>query len=188
MSPRIPPANPPFSQDIQTRLDKMMPKGMPPLALFATLARDSRLFHRFMDGGLLDQGHLTLRQRELVIDRITALSGSEYEWGVHVMLFAKQAGISKAEVAATVRGGSSDLVWGEADRVLLAACEQLHETCTLDDEAWTGLAAHYSEEAILEILMLCGFYRTVSYLTNALKLPLERFGARFPAAAAGASG
>jgi hypothetical protein len=28
--------------------------------------------------------------------------------------------------------------------------------------------------------MLAGYYRTVSYLTNALRLPLETYGARFP--------
>ena len=34
---------------------------------------------------------------------------------------------------------------------------------------------------MLELLMLCGFYRTVSYLANALRLPLEEGAARFPA-------
>jgi hypothetical protein len=32
----------------------------------------------------------------------------------------------------------------------------------------------------LEIMLLCGFYRTVSYLANGLKLPLEEKAARFP--------
>ena len=30
--------------------------------------------------------------------------------------------------------------------------------------------------------MLCGFYRTVAYLANGLKLPLEETAARFPKA------
>ncbi len=34
---------------------------------------------------------------------------------------------------------------------------------------------------MLEIILLCGFYRTVSYLANALALPLEANAARFPA-------
>jgi hypothetical protein len=42
-----------------------------------------------------------------------------------------------------------------------------------------------SEMALMEVLMLAGFYRTVSYLTNALGLPLESHAARFPAKAAG---
>ena len=182
MSARMEAASPPFAPEVQSRLDQVMPKGVPPLHLFATLARDSRLFERFIAGGLLDQGHLTLRQRELVIDRITALSGSEYEWGVHVTFFAKRAGLSKAEVAATARDGSANPIWNDADRALLAACEQLHQSCSIDDAAWAALAEHFADEAILEVIMVAGFYRTVSYLTNSLKLPLERFGARFPAA------
>jgi len=34
---------------------------------------------------------------------------------------------------------------------------------------------------MLELLLLAGFYRTVSYLTNALRLPPEAYAARFPA-------
>ena len=33
---------------------------------------------------------------------------------------------------------------------------------------------------MLEIILLCGFYRTVSYLANGLALPLEATAARFP--------
>lgn len=36
---------------------------------------------------------------------------------------------------------------------------------------------------MLELLMLAGFYRTVSCLTNALRLPLEADAATFAAAA-----
>ena len=38
----------------------------------------------------------------------------------------------------------------------------------------------FPENALIEILMLAGFYRTVSYLTNAMNLPLEDVGIRFP--------
>jgi alkylhydroperoxidase family enzyme len=181
MQSRIAPAQAPFAPEIQQRLDRLMPKGVPPLTLFTTLARDKRLFERFMGGGLLDPGHLTLRQREIVINRITALSGSEYEWGVHVAFFAKTAGLDAAQIASTAKAGAADPVWSDDERVLLLACDQLHATCTIDDALWQRLGTAYSEEAILEILMLAGFYRTVSYLTNALRLSNEPFGAKFPA-------
>ena len=42
------------------------------------------------------------------------------------------------------------------------------------------MTTEFGEMALVEILMLAGFYRTVSYLTNALRLPLESYGARFP--------
>lgn len=59
-------------------------------------------------------------------------------------------------------------------------CDELHRTCSLSDRLWTELRREYSEEAVLELLMVAGFYRTISYLTNALRLPLEAFGTRFP--------
>jgi alkylhydroperoxidase family enzyme len=180
MVARISPAQPPFAAEIQERLDRVMPKGIPPLALFTSLARDKRLFARFMAGGLLDPGHLTLRQREIVIDRITALSGSEYEWGVHVTMFAARAGLNEGQIRATATSDAAEPTWTDEDRILINACDQLHHTCDLDDGIWNGLRVHFSEEAILEIIMLAGFYRTVSYLTNALRLPLETYGARFP--------
>ncbi|MFI4880486.1 MAG: carboxymuconolactone decarboxylase family protein [Steroidobacterales bacterium] len=153
--------------------------------LFTTLARDERLFSRFFSGGLLDRGHLTLRQREIVIDRTTALCGSEYEWGVHIALFGARVGLTPPQIASLARGGPRDLCWSAEDRVLLQMCDALHGECSLNDELWESLRAIFNEEAMIELLMLAGFYRTVSYLTNALRLPLEANGARFPPAPAG---
>jgi alkylhydroperoxidase family enzyme len=186
MSARLEPARPPFPAEVQTWLDRTMPPGAPPLVLFTTLARDPRLFQRFMSGGLLDRGHLTLRRRELVIDRVTARCGSEYEWGVHVAFFGARAGLSGEERASLVGGGPADPCWPDDERALLAACDQLLDRCDLDDAGWDELRRHFSEEAALEVIMLVGFYRTVSTLTRALRLPLEPFAARFADASAAA--
>ncbi len=43
------------------------------------------------------------------------------------------------------------------------------------------LRSHLGEEALLELLLLAGYYRTVSYLTNALQLAQEGRSAGFPA-------
>jgi alkylhydroperoxidase family enzyme len=179
MNPRIAPAQPPYAPEAQAAFDRIMPIGVAPLVLFTTLARDARLFERFRNGSLLDKGHLTLRQREIVIDRITALSGSEYEWGVHVAFFAEAAGLDTAMQRSLVHGGATDPCWVEEDRLVIRACDALHTTCDIDDALWAGLRAKFSEEALMEILLLAGFYRTVSTLTNALRLPLEAYAARF---------
>ena len=55
-----------------------------------------------------------------------------------------------------------------------------HARATLDDAEFAALSAHYDDDQVLEIILLCGFYRTVSYLANALALPLEATAARFP--------
>jgi alkylhydroperoxidase family enzyme len=179
--PRIALATAPYPQEIQARFDALMPPGVAPLALFRVLARDQRLFQRFMGAGLLDKGHLTLRQREIVIDRVTARCGSEYEWGVHVAFFAKRTGLDEAQLRSLVKGSAEDACWKAEDAMLIRFCDALEASCDIDDALWTEMRARFSEEAILELLLLAGFYRTVSYLTNALRLPLETYAARFPA-------
>ncbi len=181
MDARIAPATAPYPDDIQAWLDRTMPPGKPPLRLFNTLARDPRLCRKFFSAGLLDRGHLTLRQREIVIDRTTALCRSEYEWGVHIAIFGARVGFTPEQVHSLVHGGSADACWTAADRRLLRLCDALHHDCDVDDALWQQLREDFSEEALLELLMLAGFYRTVSYLTNALRLPLEPDGSRFPA-------
>jgi alkylhydroperoxidase family enzyme len=180
MSAKIAAAREPFSDTIQAWLSKTMPPGRAPLALFSTLARDERLFTKFFSGGLLDRGHLGLRQRELVIDRTTALNKCEYEWGVHVAAFGQRAGLTAEQVQSLVHGSPDDDCWSRQDRLLLSLCDELHLTSTVSDELWEALRREHSEEAMLELLMLAGFYRTVSYLCNALQLPLEFDAARFP--------
>jgi alkylhydroperoxidase family enzyme len=70
--------------------------------------------------------------------------------------------------------------WSGAERALIRACDELHATADLSDEAWGDLRRHMTEMAVVEIVMLAGFCRTVSYLTNSLRLPLETFAKRFP--------
>jgi alkylhydroperoxidase family enzyme len=181
MSARIASAAPPYPLSIQSRFDNLMPPGVPPLALFTMLARDERLFERFMGGGLLDKGNLTLRQREVVIGRVTGQCSCEYEWGVHVAFFARKAELTEAQLHSLVCGGPDDECWtDESDRRLIRVCDALHRDATLDDDLWSALSAGFPEQACLEILMLAGFYRTVSYLANATTLPLESYAARFP--------
>ncbi len=187
MTARMTALTPPYAPDLQAWFDTVM-RGKPPLRLFTTLARDRRLFGKFAAGSLLDRGHLTLREREVVINRTTALCGAEYEWGVHIAAFGDKAGFTGAQVAAFVDGSPLDACWHDEDRDLLRLCDQLHHTCDIDDALWTALRARFSDEALLELLLLAGFYRTVSTLTNALRLPLEPDARRFPVARAGTAG
>lgn len=181
MSPRIAPATEPFPAAIKERLDKLTRDERPPLTLFTTLARDERLFRMFFSGSLLDPAStLGIRLREIVIDRITALSGSEYEWGVHVSVFGTEAGLSEAQIVSTVKGDANDACWNAQEGALIAACDELHASCTISEMSWDKLRSHFSDAQIIEILMLAGRYRIVSYLTNAIQMPLESWARRFP--------
>ena len=178
---RIAPLQPPYDQDIQAQFDRIM-RGAPPLMLFRVVAGHSRAWEKVRAGGLLDKGPLSLREREIVIDRTCARTGCEYEWGVHVAIFADAAGLTDQQVRATVRGEADAPCWTAAEQALIATVDALHERASLSDEEYKALSAHYDDAKIFEIMLLCGFYRTVSYLANGLELPLEEKAARFPEA------
>jgi alkylhydroperoxidase family enzyme len=177
--PRIAPLQPPYAPEIQAQFDRIM-HGAPPLVLFRVIAGNARAWEKFRAGSLLDRGPLSLREREIVIDRTCARTGCEYEWGVHVTTFADAAHLTEQQVRATVLGAATEACWSAAEQALIAAVDALHDRATLDDAEFKALSAHYDEAKILEIILLCGFYRTVSYLANGLALPLEGKAARFP--------
>jgi alkylhydroperoxidase family enzyme len=177
---RIAPLEPPYAPEIGEQFDRIM-RGAPPLMLFRVVAGNPRAWEKFRAGGLLDRGPLSLREREIVIDRTCARTGCEYEWGVHVSAFAEAAHLSDAQVRATVLEGADAPCWSAAEQALIAAVDALHLRASLGDDEFKALSAHYDDAKILEIILLCGFYRTVSYLANGLDLPLEPKAARFPA-------
>lgn len=177
--PRIAALEPPYEAEIQNQFDRIM-RGAPPLMLFRVMASNPRAWEKFRAGGLLDRGPLTLREREIVIDRTCALNRCEYEWGVHVTAFAQAARLTEAEIRATVHEGAKAPCWSVAEQALIAAIDALHARATLSDQEFSALSSHYDDAKILEIILLCGFYRTVSYLANGLRLPLEETAARFP--------
>ena len=178
-APRIAPLQPPYPPEIQTQFDRIM-RGAPPLVLFRVMAGHARAWEKFRGGSLLDRGPLSMREREIVIDRTCAQTGCEYEWGVHVATFAEAAHLTDEQVRATVCEDADAACWSPAEQALIAAVDALHDRATLSDAEFKALSSHYDEARILEIIMLCGFYRTVSYLANALALPLEQNAARFP--------
>ena len=178
--PRIEPLSPPYADEARAGFDAIMPPGAEPLVLFRTLATSARAWERFRAGSLLDKGPLTLRQREILIDRTCARDGCEYEWGVHVAIFAERAELTLEQADATVLAGPDAACWSEEDAALIGLADALHERASLDAAEWAGLSARFCEAQILEALMVCGFYRTVAYLANGLDLPPEPGAARFP--------
>jgi alkylhydroperoxidase family enzyme len=176
---RIAQLEPPYAPEIKAQFDRIM-RGAPPLALFRVVAGNPRAWEKFRAAGLLDPGPLTLREREIVIDRTCALTGCEYEWGVHVAIFAAAAQLTDEQVRTTVREGADAPCWSAAEQALIAAVDALHHRATFSETEFKALAAHYDEAKIFEVILLCGFYRTVSYLANGLDLPLESNAARFP--------
>lgn len=176
---RIRPVEPPYSTAVATAFARVMPEGVPPLALFRTLAVNERVFLRVMAGGLLNRGSLTLRERELVIDRTCFRCGAEYEWGVHVAFFGARIGLTADETRDLCAEDPDATGFGARERLLFRLCDELHATAHVSDGLWAALAGEWSAEQLVELVVLVGYYHAIAFATNALRVPLEPFAARF---------
>jgi 4-carboxymuconolactone decarboxylase len=182
--PRLAPLASPYSPELQALLTKMTPPAAPGiLALFRVLAHNPVLAERMSGwGGYLlgRKASLSLRDREVVIDRTCARCGAEYEWGVHVAAFGAAAGFTAQQNAAIAAPLAQDDALTVRDRLLVRMADQLHDSANVSDALWQELAQHWTAPQLLELLVLAGWYRAISYVCNATQVPLEDWAARWP--------
>ena len=181
---RLAPLAPPYTPELQALLMKITPPAAPEiLALFRTLAHNPEMAERAGGwGGYLlgRKASLPLRDREVVINRVCARCGAEYEWGVHVSAFGRAAGFSDADNAAIADPASGGQGLAQRDGLLLRLVDELHDSSTVSDALWRELAALWSAPQLIELLMLAGWYHAISYVCNAARVPLEPWAARWP--------
>ncbi|MFD3481082.1 carboxymuconolactone decarboxylase family protein [Streptomyces sp. NPDC058695] len=171
--PRVEPLSPPYDEGTSEVLDLL---GHSPIQLFRVWARRPDLARAVASWGsyyFSRRSALTLRQRELVIDRTTALCGADYEWAVHVAGFAEKAALDAAQLASLATGSPTDDCWNATDRAVLAAVDELHTTFDLRDDTWANLVAAADQDAALELVLVCGWYHAISFAVRALRLPFE---------------
>src|SRR5262249_35367648 len=178
--PRVEPVSAPYSPELQAVFDRIMPPGVAPLTLFTTLARVPRIYDRFRAASLLDRGPVSMRHREIVIHRTCARCRCAYEWGVHVAFFSNRVELTPEQVRATVLAAGEGPVWSDQQRLLTGVVDELHRSATISDELWTAMHGVFNVDQIFELIALVGFYHTVSFFANGLKIPLEPYGAPFP--------
>jgi alkylhydroperoxidase family enzyme len=180
---RIEPYQPPYPTDVAERLAAMMPAGVPPIGLFRTFVHNLPMTEAMGTWGAYELSRrlsLSLRDREILIDRTTARCGCEYEWGVHIAFFAARAGLSDEQVRSLTHGSADDPCWtDERDRVLVSAADALHDTAAIEDALWPRLTAVFDEQQLLDLLFLCGWYHAISFAANGAGVELERTAPRF---------
>lgn len=138
--------------------------------IFTTLARHRRLFWPWLRfaATLMPGGRLPRADTELMILRTAHNCDCEYEWRHHERL-ACQAGLSAAEVA-RIRRGPEAAEWGERQRLLLAACDELHGRRDISDRLWEFLRGSLSEVELIEMCMLVGHYEMLAMTLNTLRV------------------
>jgi alkylhydroperoxidase family enzyme len=174
---RIAPLEPPYTGETAAQLAEMMPAGAAPIALFRVFAKNLPMARAMTGWGRYELGReltLTRREREIVIVRTCARNGCEYEWGVHVAVFAERVGFGAAELAALTTGRPDDPCWTQPrEQALIRAVDQLSERADLDDATWAALRELFDEAELLDTVLLCGWYRAISLVARTLRVPGE---------------
>lgn len=180
---RIAPLDAPYAADVAAQLDSMMPDGLPPLALFRTFARNLPMTIAVHQWGRYQLGRrlsLTLREREIVIVRTCGRCRCEYEWGVHLMVFADRAGLTGDEIASLTLGSADDPCWAPGrERVLIRVADALHDSSDVGDELWRAAKDVLAEPELLDLLLLCGWYHAISFAARAARIEPEPNAPRF---------
>jgi hypothetical protein len=189
VTPRLPPLDPPYEPEVEAQLSRMMPAGVPPIALFRTFVRSLPMTEALTAWGSYELGprlSLSMRDREIVIDRTCARCGCEYEWGVHVAFFAERVALDHRQIASLTSGCADDDCWSEErDRLLIRAVDALYDQSDIPDPLWRALAGVLSPANLLDLLLLCGWYHAISFVARGARLPLEPGAPMFASAGGG---
>jgi alkylhydroperoxidase family enzyme len=176
--PRIPFCD---AEDDETRelLSRTVVRDGRPLNLFFLLAHHPALLKRWNAmGAQLLNGFLPAREREIVILRTAWLVGSEYEFGQHTLV-ARSVGLTDDEIVACT-SDEPGTAWLPDEVDLLAMADQLFTGDDIDDGLWTRLAGRWTPADIVELIVLCGYYRLVGTFMRTTRLPREPGVPGFP--------
>lgn len=165
------------------------PRPGPPRPLASTPVNIARMWMRYPK--LMDAHHvmgrhlmgpestLTRRERELGILRIGVLRQSEYEFVQHRDFNLTDGPLSEEEIFRVVAGPDAP-GWSDVDAALLRAVDEMHDNAFIADATWATLAGSWSEEQLMDFIVLIGQYWMVSTMLNSVGVQLEAGREGFP--------
>ncbi|MGB3302815.1 carboxymuconolactone decarboxylase family protein [Gordonia sp. (in: high G+C Gram-positive bacteria)] len=142
--------------------------------IFSTLGRSKGLFRGWLhfSSRMMPFGELSRRESEMIIIRVAHLRGSDYELDHHRRLGAK-AGIDSAEFERIIEG--PDAGWGDRQRTLLLAVDELVGTRDLSDPTWDSLRRHLTERKAIAFTLLVGQYDMLATTISTLRIARDQF-------------
>jgi alkylhydroperoxidase family enzyme len=181
--PRIAPGGPREVGRITWLLMTLVTKrtGGPIPNVMRTLGRHRGLFipWLFYSSRLMPFGSLHGTESELIILRVAARTGSDYERFHHEAL-GSQAGLGADVIAwsAMPKGAdeaapANDGIDGPRAELLVRATDELLDDRDLSEATWAELRAHYDERRCLEICLLAGHYAGLAATLKAARVQIE---------------
>ena len=144
----------------------------PTVNIYRTIARHPEAAAAMVNlGRTLRDGHLSPRRREVLILRTGWNCRSAYEFAQHRRV-GLEVGMTLEDIRRIQDGPDAD-GWDEVERELCRMADELHDEKGITDETWTALTSHFDELEIIEAIMFVGYYHLISFVLNALGVPLE---------------
>lgn len=137
------------------------------LAHYPALAKAFSTFNAHVAGS----STLPVREREIVILRLSWLRRSEYEYAQHVIL-GRRAGLGDDELQ-WLQQGPEAAGWPAGDADLVRAVDELHGLSRITADTWARLARRYDQSQLLDLLFLVGCYDALALAINSLATPAE---------------
>jgi 4-carboxymuconolactone decarboxylase len=109
---------------------------------------------------------LPVRHRELAIMRSAWLGGVDDQYVNHTLI-GLECGLTADELDRIPTGPDAP-GWSAEDAAVLRAVDELHYRCGVGDQTWETLARIYDERQLIELLLLVGNYRALSYIQNSI--------------------
>jgi|SRR5215469_15209175 len=110
------------------------------------------------------------RLTEVAILAVASRWQAEFEWSAHARL-AREAGVPDGVVDAI--GAGSDPEFTEDDeRIVHATARELVISGQLRTATYAAARELLGDTGIVELVALCGYYTTISFLLNAFEVPL----------------
>lgn len=179
-SPRLEPVSEPTDEQREVLERAGTRPGSDPLNIFATMVHNRRVANRavLLGGAFLGKGTIPEREREVVILRVGHRASAVYEFGQHVLI-GRRVGLTDAEIAALATDESSH-AWSDGDRDLIAMVDELCADDCVSDATWAALADRWTDEQLVELVVLAGYYRMISGFLNSAGVQLDEGVPGFP--------
>lgn len=175
-SPRIPPVR--YPDQYQNEVLAKTPSRLDgrPFNVFLTLVHHPRLLKRFnVLAGAFQAGILDAADRELVILRVAARCGSQYEFEQHAPM-GVEVGLVDKDIE-YLRKGLICPEWDQRQQALIAFTDNLIDNDAVDDETWHAVPFYEDYPSMLELTCLIGFYRMAALVMNTARIEFDGFAA-----------
>ena len=146
------------------------PKALNALGTLARHPQLARAFHTF-NGHVLFGSTLSPRQRELLVLRVAAVRGSDYEWAQHAFL-ARDAGLGDDDIARIAVGPEAS-GWSSLHRAMVRAVDELVDDALISDRTWEALAGELDEQQLMDLVFTVGAYEVLAMAFRSFGVELD---------------